>query len=151
MIGAKLSISLIQFCPVDKWVGLCSLLVFDLRLNYGRGNQDNGDLLQKVPCTHYYTQRPQPCSRPPLTHTSTRDSWTPTGKSGSASCGLTAPFSWALACTRFCLCPPRVCLPSPVLSSGGSMVRLMVTSSKRAYSIPRSTAPRAPAPVTLHC
>ena len=31
------------------------------------------------------------------------------------------------------------------------MVRLMATSSKRAYSIPRSTAPRAPAPVTVHC
>ena len=31
------------------------------------------------------------------------------------------------------------------VSSCGSMVRLMVTSSKRAYAIPRSTAPRAPA------
>ena len=25
-----------------------------------------------------------------------------------------APFSWLLVCTRFCLCPPRVCFPSPV-------------------------------------
>ena len=24
--------------------------------NYGGGNEDNGDLLQKVPCTHCYTQ-----------------------------------------------------------------------------------------------
>ena len=32
------------------------------------------------------------------------------------------------------------------VSSGGSMVGLMVTSSMRAYAIPRSTAPRAPAP-----
>ena len=47
--------------------------------------------------------------------------------------------------TRFCFCPPRVCFPSPVLSSGGSMVGLMVTS-KSAYAIPRSAAPRAPAP-----
>ena len=39
----------------------------------------------------------------------------------------------------------------PVLSSGGSMVGLMVTSSKRAYAIPRSTAPRAPAPAAVHC
>ena len=31
------------------------------------------------------------------------------------------------------------------VSSCGSMVRLMVTSPKRAYAIPRSTAPRAPA------
>ena len=36
-----------------------------------------------------------------------------TGKSGSVSCGVTAPFSWVLV-HRFCLCPPRVCFPSPV-------------------------------------
>ena len=33
------------------------------------------------------------------------------GMSGSVSCGVTAPFSWVLVCTRFCLCPPRVCFP----------------------------------------
>ena len=32
-------------------------------------------------------------------------------KSGSISCGVAAPFSWVLVCTRFCLCPPRVCFP----------------------------------------
>ena len=30
------------------------------------------------------------------------------GKSGSVSCGVTAPFSWR---TRFCVCPPRVYFP----------------------------------------
>ena len=60
---------------------------------------------------HYYTQCPQPCSRPPLTHTSSRDSWTLTCKSESVSCGVTTPFSWVLVHTRFCLCPPRVCFP----------------------------------------
>ncbi|CAM9299412.1 unnamed protein product [Rangifer tarandus platyrhynchus] len=54
---------------------------------------------------------PQPCSRPPSTHASAGDSWTLTGKSGSVSCGVTAPFSWVLVHTRFCLCPPRVCFP----------------------------------------
>ena len=39
------------------------------------------------------------------------------GKSGAVSCGVTAPFSGVLMCTRFCLCPPRVCV-----SSGGSIV-----------------------------
>ena len=58
-----------------------------------------------------YTQCPQPCSRPLLPQASTRDSWTVTGKSGSVSCGVTAPFSWVVVCTRFCLCPPRVCVP----------------------------------------
>ena len=57
------------------------------------------------------TQCSEPCSRPLRTHTSTRDSWTLTGKSGSVSCGITAPFSWVLVCTRFCLCQPRVCFP----------------------------------------
>ena len=42
------------------------------------------------------------------------DSWTLPGKSGSVSCGVSAPFSWILVHTRFCLCPPRVCFPSPV-------------------------------------
>ena len=32
-----------------------------------------------------------------------------TGKFGPISCGVTAPFSWVLELTRFCLCPPRVC------------------------------------------
>ena len=29
-------------------------------------------------------------------------------------CGVTSPFSWVLVPTRFCLCSPRVCFPSPV-------------------------------------
>ena len=111
--------------------------------------QDNGDLLQKMPCMHGHTQYPQPCSRPPLTHASAGDSWTLTGKSGSVSCGVTAPFSWSW-CTRFCLFPPRFYFP--VLCKfwwlyGG----LMATSSKRAYATPRSAAPRAPAPAAVHC
>ena len=72
-----------------------------MRPNYGGSNEDNGDLLQKVPCTYCYIQCLQLCSRPPLTHTSARDSWTLTGKSGSVSCGVTAPFSYVLVCTSF--------------------------------------------------
>ena len=29
------------------------------------------------------------------------------GHSGSVSCGVTAPFSWVLVHTKFCLCPPK--------------------------------------------
>ena len=47
---------------------------------------------------------PRPCSRPPPAHTSTRHSWTPTDKSGSVSCGVTAPFSWVLVHTRCFVC-----------------------------------------------
>ena len=31
---------------------------------------------------------------------------------GQSLVGFTAPFSWVLVCTRFCLCPPRVCFPA---------------------------------------
>ena len=92
-------------------MGLCSLPVIYLGPNYGGGNEGNGNLLQKVPCTHCYTQCPQPCSRPLPTHASAGDSWTLQGKYGSVSCGVTAPFSWVLMHTSFCLCPPRVYFP----------------------------------------
>ena len=98
------------FNPVFCWcVGLCSLPVIYLGPNYGGGNEDNGDLHQKVPCIHCCNQYPQPCSRPLPTHTSTGDPWTLLGKSGSVSCGITAPFSWVPVCTSFFLCLPRVC------------------------------------------
>ena len=91
---AMLSKSLIQF-SVDGQ-GCVPSLLFDLRPNCGGVNDNNGDLLHKVPCTHWGTQCPQPCSRPLPTHTSARDSWTLTGKPGSALEGslLLAPGSW---------------------------------------------------------
>ena len=73
----------------------------------------------KRSCVHTSALSPWPCSRPPPTHASARDSQTLLGRSGSVSCGVTAPFSWILVCTRFCLCPPIDCFSSPmyVLSS----------------------------------
>ena len=47
--------------------------------------------------------------------------------------------------------PSKSLFPESCVSSGSSMVVLMATSSKRAYVIPRSAAPRAPAPVVGHC
>ena len=76
-------------------------MFFDLRPNYGGGNEDNAEVFQKVPCTHCCIQCPWLCSRPPTTHASARDSWTLTG---SLSLGV-------LVHTRFCLYPPRVCFP----------------------------------------
>ena len=103
---AILSKCLIWF-SVDGWSYIPSLS-FDLRPNYGGGNEVNDNLLQKVLCMHSYTQCPQPCSRPPPTHASAGDSWTLMGKSGSGSCRVIAPFSWVLVHTRFCVCPPKV-------------------------------------------
>ena len=71
-------------------------------------------------------------------------------KSWSVSCGVTAPFSWVLVYSRFHLCPPRVCFP--VLCKFWQLYGgLMATSSKKTFAIPRSAAPRAPAPVVGHC
>ena len=91
--------SLVQFSVDGR--GCFPSLLFDLRPNYGGDNEDNGNFLQKVPCTHCCTQCPQPCSRQPPTHASARDSWTLNGKSGSVSFQVNAPFSWVLVCTRF--------------------------------------------------
>ena len=55
-----LSESLIQF-SVDGWDCVPSLL-FDLRPNYGGGNEDNGDLLQKVPPHTATLRAPNPAA-----------------------------------------------------------------------------------------
>ena len=133
MDGAKLSKSLIQF-SIERWGSIPSLL-FNLRPNYGGSNDDNGNL--PVPSTlQQATAHPCFCWGHLDTH---RHVWV------SLLWGHCS-FLLVQRHTRFCFCPPRVCFPSPVLSSGGSMVGLMVTSSKRAYAIRRSAAPRAPAP-----
>ena len=49
----------------------------------------------------------------PPTHASARDSWTLTGKSGSVSCGVPAPFSWVLV-HKVLFAPSKSLLPSPV-------------------------------------
>ena len=63
---------------------------------------------------------------------------------------LLSPGSW---CTqRVCFaCTSKSLFPQSCVSSGGSMVELMETSSKRAYAIPRSVAPRDPLSAAGHC
>ena len=47
--------------------------------------------------------------------------------------------------------PSRNLSPQSCVSSGDSMVGLMVTSSKRTYAMPKSAAPRSPAPTAVPC
>ena len=47
--------------------------------------------------------------------------------------------------------PSKSLFPQSCVSSDGSMVGLMATSSKRAYAIPKSAAPRTPALAAVHC
>ena len=123
---------------------LCSLPVIYLGPNYSGDNEDNGNLLQQVPCRHCYTQRPQPCSRPPLTHASTGDSWTLMGQSLVGSL-LLSPQSW---CTQGSVCALQDSVSQSCVSSGSCMMGLMATSSKKTYVISK---PRVPVPVADHC
>ena len=86
---------------------------------------------------------PQPCSRPPPTHTFAGDFQTPTGKSPVESLFL-SPGSW---CTGFC-CTLQESISQSSVSSGSSIAGLIVTSSKRTNAIPTA---RAPVPMEDHC
>ena len=133
--GAIFSKSLINFSSGQGYV---PSLLFDLGPNYGGGNEDNGDLLQKVPCTHCCTQCPWPCSRPPPTHASPETpghAWASLGDSLLGSLLTSHGSQWA----KCLFVPSKRLFPQSCVSSGGSMVGLMATSSKRAYAIPRYT------------
>ena len=131
---------------------LCSLPAIYLKPNYGGGNEDNGDLLQRIPGMYCYTHCLQPWIRSPLTHASTGVSWKLLGKSGSASCGVSGQFSWSLSIPhgQGSVCALQESVSQSCVSSGSSMVGLTVTS-KRAYAIPKSAARRAPAPAAGLC
>ena len=58
-----LSKSLIQLSVDGR--GCVPSPLFELRPNYGGGDEDNGDLLYQVTCTPWHTQCPQPCSSHP--------------------------------------------------------------------------------------
>ena len=61
---------------------------------------------------------------------------------------LLSPGSW---CTKVSVCALQESVSPDCVNSGSSMVGSMVTSSKRAYAIPRSTPPRTSAPEAVHC
>ena len=68
---------------------------------------------------------------------------------GQSSVGslILSPGSWY---TKFC-CVLKRSISQSCINSGSSMVGLMVTSSKRAYTIPMSATPRALVPAVDHC
>ena len=85
-----------------------------------------------------------------MTRLSAGDSWTCPGKTSQflVDSLLLSHGSWCTQCSAYAL---QKSSPQSCVSSGSSMMGLMVTSSKRAYAIPRSTAPGAPAPTAVHC
>ena len=130
--------------------GCVPSLLFDLRPNYGGVNEDNGYLLEKVPWRHVTLSTPDPVAGhcwptpPPETHGQSRASL---GQSLVGSL-LLFPESW---CSQVSVYALQESVSQSCISSGSSMVGLMATSSKKAYTIPRSAAPRVPAPVAGHC
>ena len=142
-----LSKSLIQF-SVDEW-GCVPSLLFDLRPDYGGGNEENGDLLQKVLCMHCCSvpmtlqqATADPCLRQKLdTH---RQIWV------SLLWGHCS-FLLGPGAHKVLFVPAKSLFSQSYVSSGNAMVGLKATSSRRAYGTPRSAAPRAPAPVAGHC
>ena len=102
----------------------------------------NHDLIQEGLCHTQvcYTQRPCSCGSPLLTHTTTGDAQT---QFCLILCGV--PGSW---CTQGFVVASKGLFPQSCVSS---MVRLMATSFKWGYAIPRSSAPRAPVLVAAYC
>ena len=143
---AMLSKSLIQF-SVDGWSCVPSLL-----FTWGQTMVEVMKIMV-IPLkrSHIYTatlSAPNPAAghhwpRPPL-ETPGQSQASP-GQSLVGSLLLSLGF-W---CIRFWGTLQESISQSSV-SSGSSIVGLMVTSSKRAYGIPKSAAPRAPVPVADH-
>ena len=122
MGGARLSKFLIQF-SVDGW-GCVPFLLFDLGPNYEGGNEDNEDLLQKVPCMHCYTQCPQPCSRPLPTHASVGDSCTFPRQVRVSLLWGHCSFLLGRGRHKVLFASSKSLFPQFCVSSGGSMVGL---------------------------
>ena len=61
---------------------------------------------------------------------------------------LPSPGSW---CTHGSVCALQESISQSCVSSGCSMVGIMVTSSERTCAIPKSAAPSTPVPVAVHC
>ena len=74
-------------------------------------------------------------------------SWTSLGQFLVGSL-LLSPASWYTQDILFV--PSKSLFPQSCVSSGGSMMGLMVTSSRKAYAIPRSAASRVHAPAAGH-
>ena len=148
MGGAMFSKSLIQF-SVDGLGYVPSLLV-DLRPNYGGGNEDNGTSFNsshactaalRAPTLQQTTSNP--CLRRKLLDTH--------GQVWVSLLWGHCSFLPGPGAHKVLFEPSKNLFPQSCVCSGSCMVGLMATSYKRAYAIPRSTAPRAHAPAAVHC
>ena len=139
---------LIQF-SVGGW-GCVPSLLFDLRPNYGAGNEENGTSFKRSHARTAALSAPDPAA-------ATADPclcWRLLDTHGLVWVSLLwghCSFLLGPAVHKVFFVPYKSLFPQSCVTFGGSMVELMVTSSKRAYATPRSAAPRTPAPAAGHC
>ena len=141
--GAMLSKSLIRF-SADVW-GCVPSLLFDLRPKYGGGNGDNGASFKRSQVRTATLSAPMLQQATPDLHLCRRFLDTH-GQVWVSLLWGHCSFLLGPGAHKVLFVPSKSLFPQSCGSSGGSMVRLMVTSSKRAYA-----APRAPAPAAVHC
>ena len=142
-----LSKSLIQFSLDGQ--GCIPSLLFDLSPNYDGGNEDNANSFKRPQACTSGLSAPDPEAghhQPTLPHTildTHEQVWV----------SLMFGHCFFLLCpgVHKVLLPPKSPSPQSCVSSGSCVMGLMATSSKRVYGMPRSAAPRAPAPVASNC
>jgi len=127
-------------------------LLFDLRLNYRGGNEDNVTSFKIFEASTVALSAPDPIAGQQWPISSLE---TPGHSQASMGQFLWGHFSFLLGPGehKVLFVPSKSPFPQSFVSSGGSMMGLMATSSKRAYAIPRSAAPRGPAlsPAAGYC
>ena len=148
MSGSMVSKSLTQF-SVDRWSCVPSLLftwgltiveVMKIMVtSFKRSHACTATLSAPNPAAGHH--RPIPLLE------------TPGHSQASLGLSLVGPLllSPGSCYTQGSVCALQESVSQSCVSSGSSMMGLMLTSSKRAYAIPKSAAPRAPVPVAVHC
>ena len=145
IVRAMLSKSLIQF-SVDG-LGVPSLL-----FTWGQTMVEVMKIMAtsfKGPMHALLHSVPQPCGSPPPTHASAGDLDTHRQVWVSLLRGHCS-FLLGPGAYKVLFVPSKSLFPLSWVSSGSSVVELMATSSKTAYAIPRSAAPRAPESAAVH-
>ena len=141
-----LSKSLIQF-SVEGW-GCVPSLLFDQRPNCGGGDEDNGDLLQKVPSCTAALSTPSPVAghRRPMPPLETPGpSWASLGQSLMGSL-LLSPGSW---CTQVSACALQESV-SPVLCKFWQVYD-GVNGDLLQEGLCHTQILRGPVPAVVHC
>ena len=145
IVRAMLSKSLIQF-SVDG-LGVPSLL-----FTWGQTMVEVMKIMAtsfKGPMHALLHSVPQPCGSPPPTHASAGDLDTHRQVWVSLLRGHSS-FLLGPGAYKVLFVSSKSLFPLSWVSSGSSVVELMATSSKTAYAIPRSAAPRAPESAAVH-